>query len=269
MLISTCDSHMLIPNPPALWGGARGRSLYPAGVHLDQPNIALHKAVQANAFAKVLFILGAGADINSEVWGGASHPHIDGQPGSRPFFSGWRGGEGHEAWSPDDPWIERQGLPWVERGGQYPSWDDLVKAGITPLMRACACKYCVDVYDPGLLGAREEQRDEKRDESDSVRDATMIKLLLQLGADPNVGVWRNGELDIFYETALNLCFGDLDLMKCLLAHGADPNAHRGEVDDQDHVYEVPFLHIACGINDIDPFDAHGGRERHMCVCARC
>jgi hypothetical protein len=136
-------------------------------------------------------------------------------------------------------------------------------------MRACACKYCVDVYDPGLLGAREEQRDEKRDESDSVRDATMIKLLLQLGADPNVGVWRNGELDIFYETALNLCFGDLDLMKCLLAHGADPNAHRGEVDDQDHVYEVPFLHIACGINDIDPFDAHGGRERHVCVCARC
>ena len=171
--------------------------------------------MQANAFAKVLFILGAGADINSEVWGGASHPHIDGQPGSRPFFSGWRGGEGHEAWSPDDPWIERQGLPWVERGGddddddddgqrggQYPSWDDLGKAGITALMRACACKYCVDVYDPGLLGAREEQRDEKRDESDSVRDATMIKLLLQLGADPNVGVWRRGELDMFYETCL-------------------------------------------------------------------
>ena len=122
-------------------------------------------------------------------------------------------------------------------------------------MRACACKYLVDVYDPALLGAREL----KMDQGES-HDGTMIKLLLQLGADANMGVWRNGEIDVFYETALNLCFGDVDLMKCLLSHGADVVERcKAEVYDQDHVYEASLLAIACGINDIDGLDAHGGR----------
>ena len=135
--------------------------------------------MQANAFAKVLFILGAGADINSKVWGGASHPHMQGQPGERGGrwrSCAWRGGG---TWSPDDPWIERGRVPRTRLlpGYNLTTGDHLGKDGITALMRACACKYAVDVYEPALLGAKEE----KSDDSDTVRDGTMIKLLLQLG----------------------------------------------------------------------------------------
>ena len=112
-------------------------------------------------------------------------------------------------WSPDEAWLERDRQSKEQgRAGD--------EAGITALMRACACKYCVDVYDPALLGAREL----KMDQGES-HDGTMIKPLLQLGADANMGIWRRGEFDYFYETALNLCLLDIDLMKCLLAHGAD------------------------------------------------
>ena len=44
------------------------------GVHLDNLNIAFHKAVEAQDYAKILFLFDAGADVNSKVHGGKSMP---------------------------------------------------------------------------------------------------------------------------------------------------------------------------------------------------
>ena len=78
------------------------------GVHLDNLNIAFHKAVEAQDYAKILFLFDAGANVNSKVHGGKSMvgDHDKGMFAPRwSFFEDKHPSE--YVWSPDDPWEDQ------------------------------------------------------------------------------------------------------------------------------------------------------------------
>jgi hypothetical protein len=117
------------------------------GVHLDNLNIAFHKAVEAQDYAKILFLFDAGANVNSKVHGGKSMPMsfmnrgpmLDGRFAPRWCNSMEYGTE--YVWSPDDPWEEDTRTQEDFRQGVAISGGGLAqdkRMGITALMRAAA-----------------------------------------------------------------------------------------------------------------------------------
>jgi hypothetical protein len=156
------------------------------GVHLDNLNIAFHKAVEAQDYAKILFLFDAGANINSKVHGGKSMP---GSFNDGRFAPRWSLNYDHPSeyvWSPDDPWEEdtrtqedfRQGVA-ISGGGL--AQDE--RMGITALMRAAA------VGHEGSAGDEEGARSWLHGRFDVGRRHPrhwVIRLLLMLGADPKI-----------------------------------------------------------------------------------
>ena len=76
------------------------------GVHLDNLNIAFHKAVEAQDYAKILFLFDAGANVNSKVHGGKSMVGSFEDGRFAPRWSFRREKPSEYVWSPDDPWEE-------------------------------------------------------------------------------------------------------------------------------------------------------------------
>ena len=174
------------------------------GVHLDNLNIAFHKAVEAQDYAKILFLFDAGANVNSKVHGGKSMPMsfmnrgpmLDGRFAPRWCNSMEYGTE--YVWSPDDPWEEDTRTQEDFRQGVAISGGGLAqdkRMGITALMRAAAVGHEGSAEKKGgwqpsnhfLLYPEEAGRRHPRH--------WVIRLLLMLGADPKIpGGWtRFGE----------------------------------------------------------------------------
>ena len=171
------------------------------GVHLDNLNIAFHKAVEAQDYAKILFLFDAGANVNSKVHGGKSMPmsvdnNDENLPSSGRFAPRWRNSMEYGTeyvWSPDDPWEEDTRTQEDFRQGVAISGGGLAqdkRMGITALMRAAAVghegsaekKGGWQPYNHFLLYPEEAGRRHPRH--------WVIRLLLMLGAHPKIpGGW--------------------------------------------------------------------------------
>ena len=167
------------------------------GVHLDNLNIAFHKAVEAQDYAKILFLFDAGANVNSKVHGGKSMPMsfmnrgpmLDGRFAPRWCNSMEYGTE--YVWSPDDPWEEDTRTKEDFRQGVAISLslsreDHDGRMGITALMRAAAVGDSLDTSHAVQRGTKRVVVHPRH---------WVIRLLLMLGADPKIpGGWtRFGE----------------------------------------------------------------------------
>ena len=49
-----------------------GKVIQVQGIDEDNLNVALHKAVEESAYAKILYLVNSGANVNSKVYGGKS-----------------------------------------------------------------------------------------------------------------------------------------------------------------------------------------------------
>ena len=49
-----------------------GKVIQVQGIDEDNLNVALHKAVEQSAYAKILYLVNSGANVNSKVYGGKS-----------------------------------------------------------------------------------------------------------------------------------------------------------------------------------------------------
>ena len=141
------------------------------GVHLENLNIAFHKAVEAQDYAKILFLFDAGANVNSKVHGGKSmpmsfmsdDPMLDGRFAPRWCNSMLYGTE--YVWSPDDPWEEDTRTQEDFRQGVAISGGGLAqdkRMGITALMRAAAV---------GHEGSAEEEAEDEGEGSEEEEGA--------------------------------------------------------------------------------------------------
>jgi len=162
------------------------------GVHLDNLNIAFHKAVEAQDYAKILFLFDAGANVNSKVHGGKS---MVGDHDERMFAPRWSFFEDKHpsgyVWSPDDPWEEDTRTKEDFRQGVAISLslsreDHDGRMGITALMRAAAVGDSLDTSHAVQRGTKRVVVHPRH---------WVIRLLLMLGADPKIpGGWtRFGE----------------------------------------------------------------------------
>ena len=185
------------------------------GVHLDNLNIAFHKAVEAQDYAKILFLFDAGADVNSKVHGGKSMPGSF-ESGGGMFAPRWCHKDHHHTeyvWSPDDSWEEdtrtQEDFFLLEKeaisGGGLAQGE---RIGITALMRAAAVEHACGKNDENdEEGDKEgDEGEEEGDDDDAAavfRPGTwqykrwrrpcrrhprhwVIRLLLNLGADPKI-----------------------------------------------------------------------------------
>jgi hypothetical protein len=160
------------------------------GVHSDNLNIAFHKAVEAQDYAKILFLFDAGANVNSKVHGGKS---MVGDHDERMFAPRWSFEDKHPSeyvWSPDDPWEEDTRTKEDFRQGVAISLslsreDHDGRMGITALMRAAAVGDSLDT-SPAVQGTKRVVVHPRH---------WVIRLLLMLGADPKIpgGGKRFGE----------------------------------------------------------------------------
>jgi len=181
------------------------------GVHLDNLNIAFHKAVEAQDYAKILFLFAAGADVNSQVHGGKSMPESF-ESGGGMFAPRWCHAclsHTEYVWSPDDSWEEDTRTQEDFRQGVAISGGGLAQGermGITALMRAAAVEHACGKNDENdEEGDKEgDEGEEEGDDDDAVfRPGTwqykrwlrpcrrhprhwVIRLLLNLGADPKI-----------------------------------------------------------------------------------
>ena len=162
------------------------------GVHSDNLNIAFHKAVEAQDYAKILFLFDAGANVNSKVHGGKS---MVGDHDERIFAPRWSFFEDKHpseyVWSPDDPWEEDTRTKEDFRQGVAISLslsreDHDGRMGITALMRAAAVGDSLDTSHAVQRGTKRVVVHPRH---------WVIRLLLMLGADPKIpGGWtRFGE----------------------------------------------------------------------------
>ena len=163
------------------------------GVHLDNLNIAFHKAVEAQDYAKILFLFDAGANVNSKVHGGKSMVGSFEDGRFAPRWSFFEERPSGYVWSPDDPWEEDTRTQEDFRQGVAISGGGLAqdkRMGITALMRAAAVGHEGSAEKKGgwqpsnhfLLYPEEAGRRHPRH--------WVIRLLLMLGADPKIpGGW--------------------------------------------------------------------------------
>jgi hypothetical protein len=162
-------------------------------------NIAFHKAVEEQDYAKILFLFNAGADVNSEIHGGKSMP---GRLHNGTFTPRWSRDQDDPAgyvWSPDDPWEDQLNLmsKWLDEH----------------LMRAAAVDHACGKNDKNDEEGDEEGDEGEKEGYDDDRDAVVqpgtleykswrkrrgrrhprhwvIRLLLMLRADPKIpGGW--------------------------------------------------------------------------------
>ena len=162
-------------------------------------NIAFHKAVEEQDYAKILFLFNAGAEVNSELHGGKSMP---GRLHNGTFTPRWSRDQDDPAgyvWSPDDPWEDQLNLmsKWLDEH----------------LMRAAAVDHACGKNDKNDEEGDEEGDEGEKEGYDDDRDAVVepgtleykswrkrrgrrhprhwvIRLLLMLGADPKIpGGW--------------------------------------------------------------------------------
>jgi hypothetical protein len=185
-------------------------------------NIAFHKAVEEQDYAKILFLFNAGADVNSEIHGGKSMP---GRLHNGTFTPRWSRDQDDPAgyvWSPDDPWEDQLNLmsKWLDEHRAFfagaPSFDGASGCyvqGITALMRAAAVDHACGKNDKNDEEGDEEGDEGEKEGYDDDRDAVVqpgtleykswrkrrgrrhprhwvIRLLLMLRADPKIpGGW--------------------------------------------------------------------------------
>ena len=184
-------------------------------------NIAFHKAVEEQDYAKILFLFNAGADVNSELHGGKSMPGSLYNGTFTPRWSRDRDDPAGYVWSPDDPWEDQENLmiKWLKgRASRSPSPDGAsnpqdkrgcLAKGITALMRAAAVDHACGKNDKNDEEGDEEGDEGEKEGYDDDRDAVVepgtleykswrkrrgrrhprhwvIRLLLNLGADPKI-----------------------------------------------------------------------------------